>query len=81
MTTRDETDALAASMTAQGRQMQTAVEKDLRVGRWIPIYFGNKFKVARLGMGRRNVQEERPGVYVTLGDAQAECDRLNSPKS
>lgn len=60
--------------------MASDVEADVLAGRWVPIYYGNRFKVARLRRNRRRDQEERPGVYATLAEAQAAADRLNGRK-
>ncbi len=46
-------------------------------GLWVPIYFGTRFKIARLKSDRRRTQEEKPKVYKTLKAAQLACVRLN----
>lgn len=58
-----------------------ATESDpMPAGHWFPWHYGNKFRVARLRGDRWQTQEERPTLYRTLGEAQAECRRLNGKR-
>lgn len=53
------------------------VEQAVEAGKWVPIYYGNHYKVARL-VGKRQEQEECPGKFGTLAQAEAEADKRNA---
>jgi hypothetical protein len=54
----------------------TQIERDLDAGLWVPMYYGNRFKVCRL-VGKLRTQEESQERFRTLPEAQAEADKRN----
>lgn len=54
--------------------MATQVEMDAATGKWVPTYYGNKFKVSRqAGHG----QEDSAEKFTTLEQARGECESRN----
>ncbi len=58
----------------------TPIEQDYHNGRWVPIYFGNRFKVARqTGIAGAPRGEERgKEKFRSLPEARAECQKRNA---
>jgi hypothetical protein len=59
------------------RATMTQVERDLEAGLWVPAYWGNRFRVARLLPDRLRTEELGAAVYATLAEARKACGQLN----
>jgi hypothetical protein len=58
--------------------MQTPLESAFLRGKWVPGYYGLRFKIFRLvGKSPNRPQVESIESFATLAAAQAECTRRN----